>query len=37
MIKKTLAMATLTLVSSAVFAQAAPATTLTYNAGVVTD
>jgi uncharacterized protein (TIGR02001 family) len=37
MIKKTLAMATLTLVSSAVFAQAAPATTLTYHAGVVTD
>ena len=37
MIKKTLAMATLTLVSSAVFAQAAPATTLTFNAGVVTD
>ena len=34
---KILAMATLTLVSSAVFAQAAPATTLTYNAGVVTD
>jgi uncharacterized protein (TIGR02001 family) len=37
MSKKTLALATLTLVSGAVFAQAAPATTLTYNAGVVTD
>ena len=35
--KKTLALAALTLVSGAVFAQAAPATTLTYNAGVVTD
>jgi uncharacterized protein (TIGR02001 family) len=35
--KKTLTLAALTLVSGAVFAQAAPATTLTYNAGVVTD
>ena len=37
MSKKTLTLAALTLVSGAVFAQAAPATTLTYNAGVVTD
>ena len=37
MSKKTLALAALTLVSGAVFAQAAPATTLTFNAGVVTD
>ena len=37
MSKKTLALAVLTLVSGAVFAQAAPATTLTFNAGVVTD
>jgi uncharacterized protein (TIGR02001 family) len=37
MIKKTLALAALTLATGAVFAQAAPATTLTYNAGVVTD
>ena len=37
MSKKILALATLSLVSGAVFAQAAPATTLTYNAGVVTD
>ena len=37
MSKKTLALAALTLVSGAVFAQSAPATTLTYNAGVVTD
>ena len=37
MSKKILAMATLTLASSVVFAQAAPETTLTYNAGVVTD
>ena len=35
--KKTLTLAALTLVSGAVFAQAAPATTLTYNVGVVTD
>jgi uncharacterized protein (TIGR02001 family) len=35
--KKTLALAALTLVSGAVFAQTAPVTTLTYNAGVVTD
>jgi uncharacterized protein (TIGR02001 family) len=35
--KKTLALAALTLVSGAVFAQAAPETTLTFNAGVVTD
>jgi uncharacterized protein (TIGR02001 family) len=34
---KALALAALTLVSGAVFAQAAPETTLTYNAGVVTD
>ena len=37
MSKKTLALAALTLVSGAVFAQAAPETTLTFNAGVVTD
>jgi len=37
MIKKTLALAALTLATGAVFAQAAPATTLTYNVGVVTD
>ena len=37
MSKKTLALAALTLVSGAVFAQSAPATTLTYNAGVLTD
>ena len=37
MSKKTLALAALTLVSGAVFAQSAPTTTLTYNAGVVTD
>ena len=35
--KKTLSLAALTLVSGAVFAQAAPETTLTFNAGVVTD
>jgi uncharacterized protein (TIGR02001 family) len=34
---KALALAALTVVSGAVFAQAAPETTLTYNAGVVTD
>ena len=37
MSKKTLTLAAMTLVSGAVFAQAAPATTLTYNVGVVTD
>ena len=37
MSKKILALAALSLVSGAVFAQAAPATTLTFNAGVVTD
>ena len=37
MSKKTLALAAWTLVSGAVFAQAAPETTLTFNAGVVTD
>ena len=37
MSKKTLALVALALVSGAVFAQSAPATTLTYNAGVVTD
>ena len=37
MTKKTLTLAALTLVSGAVFAQAAPETTLTFNAGVVTD
>jgi uncharacterized protein (TIGR02001 family) len=37
MIKKTVALAALALVSGAVFAQAAPETTLTFNAGVVTD
>ena len=37
MSKKILTLAALTLVSGAVFAQAAPETTLTFNAGVVTD
>jgi len=37
MSKKTLTLAAMTLVSGAVFAQAAPATTLIYNVGVVTD